>query len=347
MRRATVTVGTVVLAALAVAPPAAAAERIDLTDDVVATNGAGHGDHRDAAPGEARPAFKIGGRRWPRGRIRYHVRANQHRGAVRAAARAWNRSGAKVRFVAVKKRRAQVTVRYNRAPAAGSTCGYGFATLGQAPGAFVVLPRLANPGPEARYACTQVAVHEFGHVLGLAHEEGRCATMNAVSVNLSPQRCPPNEQWEWRCRLLEPDDVRGAVRLYGGKAKPVQRKQMCDLYPPSPPVSGLTAVLRHGATYARWQRPASPVPSWLSRRLGPSGSYRVAAERDRCPTLGSGPNYGYSTAIGGWEEAHLALGAPGRYCVAVRTVDELGRPGQTAQVWHDHTASELDYYPYY
>ena len=51
----------------------------------------------------------------------------------------------------------------------------------------------------------QVAAHELGHVLGLAHEPRRCAQMNfAVDVlDLAPIRCPAPASYAWRCRLLE------------------------------------------------------------------------------------------------------------------------------------------------
>jgi hypothetical protein len=45
-------------------------------------------------------------------------------------------------------------------------------------------------------------------VLGLGHTAVRCAAMSAG------WSCPDAPAGEWRCRLLERDDVEGAVHLY-------------------------------------------------------------------------------------------------------------------------------------
>ena len=43
-------------------------------------------------------AARLGGQKWPTRTITYHVAAPQYKGAVKAATRAWNRSGVKIRF---------------------------------------------------------------------------------------------------------------------------------------------------------------------------------------------------------------------------------------------------------
>jgi hypothetical protein len=66
-----------------------------------------------------------------------------------------------------------------------------------------------------RYSAAQVIAHELGHVLGLGHTTVRCAAMSAGWY------CPDAPAGEWRCRLLERDDVDGAVHLYGGTVRPL------------------------------------------------------------------------------------------------------------------------------
>jgi hypothetical protein len=66
-----------------------------------------------------------------------------------------------------------------------------------------------------RYSAAQVIAHELGHVLGLGHTTVPCAAMSAGWY------CPDAPAGEWRCRLLERDDVEGAVHLYGGTVGPL------------------------------------------------------------------------------------------------------------------------------
>jgi hypothetical protein len=72
-----------------------------------------------------------------------------------------------------------------------------------------------------------VVAHELGHVLGLDHEDRACATMNAYLVKRSPERCQEAPEGKWICRLLRADDVRGAVSLYGGTARPIRGPEFC------------------------------------------------------------------------------------------------------------------------
>jgi hypothetical protein len=193
------------------------------------------------------------------------------------------------------------------------------------------------------HGCALVAVHELGHVLGLAHEERRCATMNSSSVNLSPRRCTPNRDWEWRCRLLERDDVRGAVRRYGGKVRRPRTPPMCSFYPASGPPSGVVIEPSYGGVSVSWPRPLiSPVPVWLLAARSPAGfrrspSYSLAVERDVCPAPPKTATGAYSVGPGEVASAYVPLVEPGRYCLALQTFDELGRPsaGQ-ATAWYEH-----------
>ena len=70
-----------------------------------------------------------------------------------------------------------------------------------------------------------VAAHELGHVLGLGHDDRRCALMNAsgdIATKL-PSRCGPGP-------LIRPDDRRGARALY--RRRPPAVDQRAALFSP-------------------------------------------------------------------------------------------------------------------
>ena len=73
-----------------------------------------------------------------------------------------------------------------------------------------------------------VVAHELGHVLGLDHEDRICATMNTYLVDGHPEHCPAAPAEMWVCRLLRADDVRGAVKLYGGTVRPIRGPEFCS-----------------------------------------------------------------------------------------------------------------------
>ena len=125
-------------------------------------------------------AAVVAGNRWPGKVIRYHVGGGSA-AAIDAAAKAWNRSGLKIRFERSSKGRAGVIVK--TVPKMGCA---GFAQVGY-----------LYPGPAGvsmgvcqghQWPLTQIAVHELGHILGLDHETKRCALMNPVMFNGAPNR---------------------------------------------------------------------------------------------------------------------------------------------------------------
>ena len=285
-----------------------------------------------AAPAEA---YEPAGAKWPRGRVTYYVAAKQHAAAVATAARAWNASGARVRFTRTRsRRRADLVVTYRGTADLG--CREGLASVGRASRGRLYLPRLTGRSPYGDLMCVRTAVHELGHVLGLSHEDGTCATMNSAGLNLAPIHCPRHEPWAWRCRLLEPDDVRGAVRRYGGRVRAAREPAECDLYPAAPAPTDLAAAYdpQLGVIGVSFRRPAaSTVPPWLVEAVAPNGglpgAYEITATRDTCPV--APPDdipYRYQEAQpGGIEQHQQRIDGPGRWCVAVWHVDELSRAG--------------------
>ena len=151
--------------------------------------------------------------------------------------RAWNESGARVRLVPTTRRKAKLLIRTHASANIGQA-----AWIGWVPPSLRVVDYLSrrrvptghnfvwiapkrdpSEGGYTREVYARVAAHEIGHTLGLAHVRG-CALMATDTWTA----CNQGNGDQWRCRLLEPDDVRGLVRLYGGRANPVRADPFCD-----------------------------------------------------------------------------------------------------------------------
>jgi hypothetical protein len=177
----------------------------------------------------AKPASVLGGRRWP-GRVARitYFNGSEAKWSVKQAAKAWNASGANVRLVAASRGRADVVIRNGKGPRSDNAL-FGFATLGYVPPGqkslvfdgngqlhlsntrnWISLSRMRHP-KKPNYNMAGVAAHEFGHILGLDHENDLCATMNSTLWFECKQTRP--------CGLLERDDIQGAIRLYGGHVR--------------------------------------------------------------------------------------------------------------------------------
>jgi hypothetical protein len=169
---------------------------------------------------------------------------------VAQAARAWNESGARVRFRRVSRARAQLLIVSDRRSAAGENgLAHGFATVGYQPRNRVTIGRGARG-----IGVVGLIAHELGHVLGLVHDDERCAVMNSAFWS----RCMPSPT----CSILQRDDVRGAIRRYGGRIRPV-RPELC------PPAPVALAVARNGETgrlEAAVTLPQADVSGVLTRR---------------------------------------------------------------------------------
>ena len=257
----------------------------------------------------------IGGSRWPgRGvaRIRY-FNASSAKWPVAQAVKAWNTSGARVRFVPVPRRRAQVVITNSRGPAS-DTALWGFASVGYIypGGGFVHLSPLAHPR-RPHYSMAGVATHELGHVLGLNHEDRRCATMNTALWASCGNR---------PCRLLERDDIRGAIQLYGGRAKLV-RPSFC----PAPPSSiRATPAPNRYEVALEWRTPRGP---FVDRVEGARGRGKWPPRRSARPEAGTN---------GRFVDRDFASGtrlATGRYCYALWSVGNPNMVSRRRTVWVD------------
>jgi hypothetical protein len=136
------------------------------------------------------------------------------------AMRAWNKSGARVRFTYTTADDADVVVMTApedacELPQAAACTFAGRPGGGQRP--IWIVQRLG------RYDMARLLVHELGHILGLGHVNEGCVAMTPGPW----QNCRPAPRGTWRCRLLALGDIERAVRIYGGTARPLAGPVFC------------------------------------------------------------------------------------------------------------------------
>jgi len=164
--------------------------------------------------------YKLEGGRWPTRTITYFTETPAYAWSVDTAAYAWNTSGARVQFVRSSRANAKVLVGIRWYRKAGD------AHVQRVGGRFLSAQIGIQTGHD-RYEMALIVAHEFGHVLGLDHQYGSCATMNPSVGDDHTTWCPAPPAGNWTCRLLQSDDVRGAVRLYGGSVRPWRGSPFC------------------------------------------------------------------------------------------------------------------------
>ncbi|HXY84583.1 MAG TPA: matrixin family metalloprotease [Gaiellaceae bacterium] len=164
--------------------------------------------------------YRLLGGRWATPTIGYYTETRAYSWSVDTAAYAWNTSGAHVRFVKTSKAQANVLVGVRWYKHAGDA--HVIRVGNRIVGAQVGLQQGHD-----RYELALIVAHEFGHVLGLDHEFSVCATMNPSIGDDHTTLCPAPPPGMWTCRLLQPDDVRGAIRLYGGAVRPWHGSSFC------------------------------------------------------------------------------------------------------------------------
>jgi PKD repeat protein len=321
-----------------------------------------------ASAGSAR-AYVIQGSAWPGHVITYHDAFAHDAPALNAAVRDWNHSGADVRFVAAPAGRAEVTIDELpphffptiTIPGIGTVSSdvLGYASLGRLSrdvlmpspsrrylyhGAHVwLLPigaRIREFGVPARMSepeMARVAVHELGHVLGLGHNPHACAAMSP-GLGL---HCHGRHDWLGLCPdPLQPDDIRGAVALYGGHA-PRGGTHLCPFAPPPGSVRALRAKPRSSSSDRVAVRWVNPPGLTLARRafdaysLGGKPtveSFEIHAAKQTCPKRGRDEVAAGVSGVHAGDATRTTVSlTPGTWCLAVQVLDLFGRPGAIAR----------------
>jgi hypothetical protein len=279
------------------------------------------------APGA--DAYHVSGRHWPGGHITVR-NTSPYPYAVAEAMRLWNASGIRVRFVASRSRYADLVIRSpgRKATSAFGGCA-GIASLGYLGGRQAGMGLAAGCGDDVLTAKT--VAHELGHVLGLGHEDRRCALMNPVLANGAPRRCFAPDALQggvWRCRTLETDDLAGARRLYGGRAR-VRRDPTCPIFTaPATPAAVQATDDGSGAWVVSVTTPAPPPRVVrISGVTAPEPTVLVAGAPATCPTadareMARSDFASWSTTV----DLDLAVEpSPGRWCFAGWIADPQGR----------------------
>jgi hypothetical protein len=167
-------------------------------------------------------AWRTTGTQWHSGTIRVANIAPHYEWPLQQAIAAWNASGAHVRFVRVPRARAQVLV--GARLDAGDEHEAGLAELRYSVHRWISSGTVYIRSGTPPYAAAQIFAHELGHILGLAHEDRACATMNSALLVDHPWRCAVPPSGTWRCGLVTKDDATAAAHLYGGSPRAPARE---------------------------------------------------------------------------------------------------------------------------
>ena len=282
---------------------------------------------------------------WPTRTILYYNGATKYASSVKQAAHLWNRSGVKIRFKAVPKSKARLRIVISNRGLFG---GLGFTDVTGTKGTIRLASKIAEASSDpnlSRLLATRVVAHQFGHVLGLGHDNGQCTVMYPHRDETLPPGCrPPKQGWRYRCRVLEAVDVRRAVKIWGGRVRKLARAE-CD-HDASPPA--VTSLSLKGNAENQ-----TVDVSWTNaKRLGSTANLQIVVKRSSCPTAAQ-----IERAVAGYPPDDVGVQDPvdptgpgarqtkqvqtsfAKWCYAVVPVTNYGRPGRAVMDTLDMSVS--------